>query len=179
VDRRRWCRRLNRVLEKLYRKASLPASVETFVKIPPHDPPDDVDGTLTAHERAFVRSLYRQNKLRRPRGTIRKPQWHEVTRKGRRVTVTMFSASSGADHVEQHPESSWVEHPELRSHRGFYWKRKSDLFRSPLGRLGWLGGYAPGYSLRTSELRGCQPHLKTLGALSWRTRDQSHPSRLT
>ena len=119
MDRRRWCRRLNRVLDELYRKASLPASAETFVKIPPHDPPDDVDGTLTAHERAFVRSLYRQNKLRRPRGTIRKPQWHEVTRKGRRVTVTMFSASSGADHVEQHPESSWVEHPELRSHRGF------------------------------------------------------------
>jgi hypothetical protein len=105
----------NRLLDKLYRKSSLPVSVETFVKIPLHDPPDDVDGTLTMHERAFVRSLYHQNKLRFPRGAIRKPEWHEVSRRGRRVTIIMFSASSGVDHVEQHPESSWAEHPELRS----------------------------------------------------------------
>jgi hypothetical protein len=49
------------------------------------------------------------------RRSICKPQWHEVTRKGRWVTVTMFTGSSGMDHVEQHPESSYLQHPELRS----------------------------------------------------------------
>lgn len=105
----------NKLLNRLYRKTSLPASAEAFVKIPPDDPPDDVDGSLTIHERAFVRSLYQQNRLRHPRRSIRKPEWHEVTCKGRRVTVAMFTASSGVGHVEQHPESSYVERLELRS----------------------------------------------------------------
>jgi hypothetical protein len=105
----------SKLLDRLYRVTNLPASAETFVEIPKDDPPDDVDGSLTMHERAFVRSLYKQNRLRHPRRSIRKPQWHEVTRKGRRVTVTMFTGSSGVDHVEQHPESSYVERPELRS----------------------------------------------------------------
>ena len=105
----------NRLLDRLYRKRSLPASAEAFVKVPPNDPPDDVDGSLTMHERAFVRSLYHQNKLRHPRRSIRKPEWHEATHKGRRVTVTVFTGWSGFDHAEQHAESSYVERPELRS----------------------------------------------------------------
>lgn len=105
----------SRLLDKLYRATNVPASAEAFVKVPPNDPPDDIDGTLTVHERAFVRSLYYQNKLRSGQKSIRKPEWHEVTRKGRRVTVTMFSGSSGVDYTMQHPESSYAEHPELRS----------------------------------------------------------------
>lgn len=104
----------DRLLDKLYRATSLPAWAETFVKIPESDPRDDVDGSLTRHERAFVRALYHQNKLRQPRRSIRKPEWHETSRKGRRVTVTMFTRSSGAEHVGQHPESSYAENPELR-----------------------------------------------------------------
>jgi hypothetical protein len=107
----------NKLLNRLYRKTSLPASAEAFVKIPPDDPPDEVDGSLTVHQRAFVRSLYQQNRLRHPKGSIRKPEWHEVTRRGHRVTVTMFTGSSGTHHVEQHPELSYVEHPELRASR--------------------------------------------------------------
>jgi hypothetical protein len=105
----------SKLLDLLYRKSSLPASAEAFVKIPRNDPPDDFDGSLTIHERAFVRSRYYQNNLRHPQGSIRRPQWHEVTRKGRRVTVTMFTRSSGVNHVEQHPESAYVEHPERQS----------------------------------------------------------------
>jgi hypothetical protein len=104
-----------KLLDRLYCEISLPASVAAFVKIPLDDPPDDVDGSLTVNERAFVRSLYHQNKLRHSQAAIRKPQWHEVTPKGRRVTITMFTASSGVHHVEQHPESSYAERPELRS----------------------------------------------------------------
>jgi hypothetical protein len=103
------------LLDRLYRETSLPASVEAFVQIPLDDPPDDVDGSLTIHERAFVRSVYHQNKLRRSQGAIRKPQWHEVTHRGRRVTIAMFTASAGVHHIEQHPESSYAERPELRS----------------------------------------------------------------
>jgi hypothetical protein len=46
----------SKLLDTLYRKSSLPASAKAFVKIPPNDPPDDFDGSLTIHQRAFVRS---------------------------------------------------------------------------------------------------------------------------
>ena len=105
----------NLLLDRLYCELTFPVSAEAFVHIPLDDPPDDWDGTLTKHQRAWVRSLYRQNDLRDPRGSIRKPEWQEMTLNGRRVTVTMFSGPSGADHVRQHPESSFVERPELRS----------------------------------------------------------------
>jgi hypothetical protein len=105
----------NLILDRLYRETSLPATVEVLVISPPNDPPDERDSSLTVHERAFVRSLYHQNRLRHPRRSIRRPEWHEVTPNGRRVIITMFSGSSGVNHVEQHPESSYVEHAELRS----------------------------------------------------------------
>ena len=105
----------NLLLDKLYGNTSLPVSVDAFVHIPLDDPPDDWDGSLTKHQRAFVRSLNHQNGRRDPRGSIPRPVWHEMTLQGQRVTVTMFSGPSGADHVKQHPESSFVERPELRS----------------------------------------------------------------
>jgi hypothetical protein len=104
----------NPILDKLHRETSLPAVVEAFVISPSNDPPDDRDGSLTTHERAFVRSLYHQSKLRCPRRSIRL-DWGEATPKGRRVTITMFADTLGANHVEQHPESSYVQHPNLRS----------------------------------------------------------------
>jgi hypothetical protein len=60
----------------------LPALAEAFVRVPFDDPPDDIDGTLTKHERAFGRSLYHQNYRRDPKGSIRKPEWHEMTPRG-------------------------------------------------------------------------------------------------
>ena len=105
----------NLILDRLYREASLPATVEAFVISPPNDPLDERDSSLTIHERAFVRSLYHQNTLRNPRHSISRPEWHELTPNGHLVTITMFPGRSGADHVEQHSESSYVEHPELRS----------------------------------------------------------------
>jgi hypothetical protein len=95
----------------------LPATVEAFVMSPPNDPCDDRDGSLTIHERAFLRSLYYQLRLRQPRRSVRH-KWFETTAEGHRVIITMFSYSSGVNHVEQHSESSYAEHPELRS-RGF------------------------------------------------------------
>jgi hypothetical protein len=55
------------------------------------------------HERACVRSLHYQNKLRNPWQSI-KLQWHDMAPQGQRVTVTMFTYSSGVEHVEQHSE---------------------------------------------------------------------------
>jgi hypothetical protein len=81
---------------------------------PPNDPRDDRDSSITIHERAFLRSLYYQLRLRQPRKSIRH-EWFETTPKGRRVVLTAFSYSSGVNHVEQHSESSYAEHPELRS----------------------------------------------------------------
>jgi hypothetical protein len=105
----------NLILDRLYRAVSLPAVVEAFVLSPPDDPRDVRDSSLTVHERAFIRSLYYQLRLRHPRRSIRRPEWFEKTPKGHRVIITMYSDSSGVNYVEQHPESSWAEHPELRS----------------------------------------------------------------
>jgi len=90
----------------LHERANAETSLKPTVK--------ELEHLLWQPERAFVRSLYHQNRLRHPRRSISRPEWHEVTPNGRRVIITTFSGSSGVDHVEQHPESSYVEHPELR-----------------------------------------------------------------
>jgi hypothetical protein len=94
----------------------MPANALAFVKSPPGDPADEVPGSrLTVHERAYLRSLYWNIKRRRPRRSIR-VLWGEVTPGGRILRVTMFSLVSGRRHaVNLHPESSFVERPELRS----------------------------------------------------------------
>jgi len=43
----------NLLLDLIYGETSLPTSAEAFVEIPPADPPDDVDGSLTMHERSY------------------------------------------------------------------------------------------------------------------------------
>ena len=64
------------LLDRLYSETQLPASAEAYVQVPPDDPPDDADGSLTQTERAFQWSLNYQNKLHGSRQSI-KVKWHE------------------------------------------------------------------------------------------------------